>query len=439
MPKAEASHNGDKAGMAAGGAAGGGGAATGRGGARVRLRLDSGAIIGDAARLGQGEGGGAVLLQPEAAEELGLVGEQDLVRLHCLVNLEERQRRGSGAQAGPRPDGGERGIKRRRSLDAAPSAPGDGPLLSGSDNGRASPTALSGGAASSAPPPADWIARCVALLESLRKEMKDGYMWFEKPVDPLQVKDYYTVVKTPMDLGTIRSKLDSGAYQRPADFALDVRQVWINCALYNRKGDVVERVGSAGSVHFESQWQNSGMAESKDRSRRSNAGLAAAKFEPVVGIATKKPKGAGGAKIKSPTARSAARSGGGGGGSKASRRPKAAGGGRGGGAGSGGGREREKMSQEAMVELATKLSEMDEAALDGVITIVRENTDLGKGSEGEIELDIEQLDNNTLWLLHNYVESLGGGGRPAPAASGAAADSDNSSGDDSDSSTESDS
>ncbi|KAH7479465.1 hypothetical protein PRNP1_008737 [Phytophthora ramorum] len=48
--------------------------------------------------------------------------------------------------------------------------------------------------------------------------------------------DYLQVVKEPMDLGTIRSKLSKNEYKKPAEFARDMRLVWHNCKLYNQDG-----------------------------------------------------------------------------------------------------------------------------------------------------------------------------------------------------------
>lgn len=49
--------------------------------------------------------------------------------------------------------------------------------------------------------------------------------------------DYLQVVKVPMDLGTIRSKLAKNEYKKAAEFARDVRLVWDNCKLYNQVAD----------------------------------------------------------------------------------------------------------------------------------------------------------------------------------------------------------
>ncbi|KPJ20909.1 Bromodomain and WD repeat-containing protein 1 [Papilio machaon] len=47
------------------------------------------------------------------------------------------------------------------------------------------------------------------------------------------VADYQRVVRTPMDLGTVRARLISGSYTRAEHFARDVRLVFSNSRLYN--------------------------------------------------------------------------------------------------------------------------------------------------------------------------------------------------------------
>lgn len=133
-------------------------------------------------------------------------------------------------------------------------------------------------------------------------------------------------------------------------------------------------------------------------------------------MASKRPRGG-------PTA-SSARSGGlGKSSSKAGRGGKKAGAG-----GKKGGATAMLMSHDQKVALAEKLGDLDEAALHGVVGIIRERTQLG-GDDEEIELDIEALDSGTLWALDGYLKNLDGGAAPAADDSGS----------DSDSSTESDS
>ena len=48
-------------------------------------------------------------------------------------------------------------------------------------------------------------------------------------------QDYFDIVKKPMDLSTVRRKLDSGAYSDPWEFVDDTMQMFDNAWLYNRK------------------------------------------------------------------------------------------------------------------------------------------------------------------------------------------------------------
>ena len=59
--------------------------------------------------------------------------------------------------------------------------------------------------------------------------------WFNKPVDAvaLGLKDYTTVIKCPMDLGTIRNSLLTNVYHSHVEVARDIRLVFRNACLYN--------------------------------------------------------------------------------------------------------------------------------------------------------------------------------------------------------------
>lgn len=48
-------------------------------------------------------------------------------------------------------------------------------------------------------------------------------------------KDYFDIVKNPMDLSTIKRKLDTGQYQEPWQYVDDVWLMFNNAWLYNRK------------------------------------------------------------------------------------------------------------------------------------------------------------------------------------------------------------
>jgi hypothetical protein len=58
---------------------------------------------------------------------------------------------------------------------------------------------------------------------------------FRHPVDEERdgAPDYYQTVKTPMDLGTVLSRLQSGAYSSAERWQRDIDLIWENCELYN--------------------------------------------------------------------------------------------------------------------------------------------------------------------------------------------------------------
>lgn len=49
----------------------------------------------------------------------------------------------------------------------------------------------------------------------------------------LGLHDYFDIIKKPMDLGTVKQKMDSRAYKTAAEFAADVRLIFTNCYKYN--------------------------------------------------------------------------------------------------------------------------------------------------------------------------------------------------------------
>ncbi|KAI0392121.1 putative Bromodomain testis-specific protein [Xylariaceae sp. FL0594] len=57
---------------------------------------------------------------------------------------------------------------------------------------------------------------------------------FKEPVKPVEdgVPDYFEKVKRPMDLGTIKKKMDAGEYGSAEEFEADVKQIFENCYAY---------------------------------------------------------------------------------------------------------------------------------------------------------------------------------------------------------------
>lgn len=78
---------------------------------------------------------------------------------------------------------------------------------------------------------------------------------FNIPVDPvkLQLPTYFTVIKQPMDLGTIRQKMGDKGYANVKAFAKDVRLVWGNAKKFNPPGHFVYDAAKALEKDFEAK------------------------------------------------------------------------------------------------------------------------------------------------------------------------------------------
>ena len=80
------------------------------------------------------------------------------------------------------------------------------------------------------------LKQCQKILQFLMSH-KDADP-FLNPVDwkAMNLTDYPKVVKTPMDLGTVKAKLERGEYSSAKEFRHDTNLVWTNCMTYNADG-----------------------------------------------------------------------------------------------------------------------------------------------------------------------------------------------------------
>lgn len=79
---------------------------------------------------------------------------------------------------------------------------------------------------------------------------------FLQPVDPiaLNIPNYTEVVKEPMDLGTIQTKLANNQYENGDEFERDVKLVFKNCYLFNPEGNDVHVMGQKLEQVFDKKW-----------------------------------------------------------------------------------------------------------------------------------------------------------------------------------------
>uniref|UniRef100_A0A5B7C0K2 Putative transcription factor GTE8 isoform X2 n=1 Tax=Davidia involucrata TaxID=16924 RepID=A0A5B7C0K2_DAVIN len=99
------------------------------------------------------------------------------------------------------------------------------------------------------------MKQCDALLKKL---MSHQHGWvFNTPVDvvKLNIPDYFTVIKHPMDLGTIKRKIASCEYSSLLDFLADVRLTFSNAMTYNPPGSDVRFMADTLSKFFEVRWK----------------------------------------------------------------------------------------------------------------------------------------------------------------------------------------
>ncbi|OAY66746.1 Transcription factor GTE3, chloroplastic [Ananas comosus] len=86
------------------------------------------------------------------------------------------------------------------------------------------------------------MKKCGQILTKLMKNKKS--VWFNSPVDVvgMGLHDYFQIIKHPMDLGSVKSKLSKGLYPSPSEFAADVRLTFNNALLYNPEGHEVHKL-----------------------------------------------------------------------------------------------------------------------------------------------------------------------------------------------------
>ncbi|XP_006164326.1 bromodomain-containing protein 3 [Tupaia chinensis] len=77
---------------------------------------------------------------------------------------------------------------------------------------------------------------CDSILKEMLSKKHAAYAWpFYKPVDAeaLELHDYHDIIKHPMDLSTVKRKMDSREYPDAQGFAADIRLMFSNCYKYN--------------------------------------------------------------------------------------------------------------------------------------------------------------------------------------------------------------
>ena len=110
---------------------------------------------------------------------------------------------------------------------------------------------------------------------------------FLEPVNyvELNLLDYPTIIKHPMDLGTCKNKLLNGEYKIFQEFIDDVNLIWENCRTYNQNGSLIVKKANALDKKMrtliDKQFKN---AKAKVESTKSNNQLSAADKSKLIDI-----------------------------------------------------------------------------------------------------------------------------------------------------------
>lgn len=103
------------------------------------------------------------------------------------------------------------------------------------------------------------LKSCNEILKELFSKKHSLYAWpFYKPVDAeiLGLHDYHDIIKKPMDLGTVKKKMDDRIYKTAGEFADDVRLIFTNCYKYNPPDHDVVTMGRKLQEVFEVRFAN---------------------------------------------------------------------------------------------------------------------------------------------------------------------------------------
>ena len=98
---------------------------------------------------------------------------------------------------------------------------------------------------------------CSTLISEMEAHEDSGPFLF--PVNTKQFATYKKVIKTPMDIATIKKKLDlpvnsAASYKSRDEFVEDVRLIFSNCEVFNEDDSPVGKAGHTMRNLFETRW-----------------------------------------------------------------------------------------------------------------------------------------------------------------------------------------
>ncbi|XP_020587702.1 transcription factor GTE4-like isoform X2 [Phalaenopsis equestris] len=226
---------------------------------------------------------------------------------------------------------------------------------------------------------------CRDLLSKLMKH-KHGWV-FNVPVDvkKLNIPDYHSIIKRPMDLGTVNSRLDRNWYKSPGEFAEDVRLTFKNAMSYNPKGQDVHHMAEQLLNIFEERWPSieaqymnvskpsylKKKASLDSRSlERSDSTVHPAPMETKSRVVSNVPHTGRPPPLKKPKAKDP---------------------------------DKRDMTFEEKQRLSNNLQNLPPEKLENIVQIIKKRNSSLSQHDDEIEVDIDSVDVETLWELDRFV------------------------------------
>ncbi|GAU27084.1 hypothetical protein TSUD_103930 [Trifolium subterraneum] len=244
-----------------------------------------------------------------------------------------------------------------------------------------------------------YLKSCSSLLEKLMKH-KHGWV-FNTPVDveALGLHDYFIIISHPMDLGTVKSRLNKNWYKSPKEFAEDVRLTFRNAMTYNPKGNDVHVMAEELSALFEERWviiesnYNHEMRYGIDYGPAISAPSPLSRKTPAFRpppldmrrILDRSESMTNSSKPMNFT-RSAR--------TPAPKKPKA------------NDPHKRDMTYEEKQKLSTQLQSLPSDKLDAIVQIIKKRNSALSQHDDEIEVDIDSVDAETLWELDRFVTNF---------------------------------
>ncbi|KAJ7934796.1 Bromodomain-containing protein [Mycena leptocephala] len=259
---------------------------------------------------------------------------------------------------------------------------------------------------------AEQLKFCSTLLALMNRKQHYGIAsLFYEPVDHvfLDIPTYPKIVEKPMDLSTMRKKLDNREYPTASKFHDDFKLMIRNCFAFNPSGTLVNQAGIELQRLFDQKWQglpplhevseddnDDEDEESDDEDTRrialmeSQLELMRENIQALKGKAKEKKKKERRDKglVASPSKSSSSEQIKGLPNNKKGKKPVY---------------DNDVLTFEQMKHLSEAIAQLNGQKLERVIKIVHEGVPEIKDSTGEIELEIDQLPTSVLTKLYNFV------------------------------------